>query len=105
MSEPRVTVMGEEVPWDQVPGTGAVGLADHFKAVKISPKAIDQVSKIVPREVWLSEGLHTWLFGRANYVFSKLTSEQTKGKYGKLVYVFHFEYDGPLLAAVYLEDI
>ncbi|MGY3406074.1 hypothetical protein ACVWZV_002187 [Bradyrhizobium sp. GM5.1] len=104
MSEkkPRITIMGEEVPWDELPSPGATELADHFKPVKLSPKALDQASKIIPQQFWISKGcgLHTFLKGRAEKVFAGLTSGQTEGQYGTIKYFFEFDSDGPVLRSV-----
>lgn len=98
----KITYMGEEVPWDEVGGGGAVELIDYFKPVKLSPKAIDQCSKIVPSEHWIKEGLHTWLSKRADYVFGKLASNQTEGRLKSLRYFFAFDAEGPVLESVKL---
>jgi hypothetical protein len=45
--------MGEPLEWDELPGAE---LEDYFKPVRISPRAIDHVSKIVPAQHWIEEG-------------------------------------------------
>lgn len=95
-------IMGEEVEWDEVPGTGAVELADYFKPVRLSPAAIDAASKIVPSEHWMKYGLHTWLSQRANHVFSKLTTDEMTGRLGQMKYFFQFDAEGPVLKTVSL---
>lgn len=57
-TKPKITLMGEEIDYDSLPEPDAVDLADHFKPVKLSPRAIDEASKIVPSEVWIKDGLH-----------------------------------------------
>lgn len=101
-AQPRITIMGEEVPWDSLPEAGATELADYFKPVKLSARAINNASKIVPSEHWIKFGLHTWLSARADRVFSKLTSDQTKGRMGLMNYIFGFDADGPVLLDVYI---
>lgn len=100
---PRITVMGEEVAWDEYPvAQRAVELDDYFKPVKLAPKAVDSASRMVPRDIWLVHGLHTWLQERANHVFSKLPSGKMEGQFGKLRYFFDFDSDGPVLRNVSL---
>lgn len=102
-SRPKITLMGEEVDWDSLEDPAAVDITDYFKPVRLSAKAIDQASRVVPIENWISAGLHTWLQGRANHVFSKLPSiNQREGRLGKLKYVFEFDASGPVLKTVFL---
>jgi hypothetical protein len=101
-ARPKITVMGEEVPWDHFPDAPAVELSDYFKPVKLSPLAINEASKIVPSKFWIEKGLYKWLQVRADHVFSKLPASQTKGMFGQLRYYFEFDADGPLLAKVQL---
>jgi hypothetical protein len=58
-TKPRITYMGEELDWEEVPEPDATELADHFKPVKLSPRAINLASQIVPSEHWVKEGLYT----------------------------------------------
>ena len=102
MSKPRILVMGREVDRDEFGGTGAVDLADHFKPVKLSPKAIDQASKIVPPKYWIEKGLHSWLKDRAERVFKQLSGDQTRGKFGTVTYRFGFDTEGPVLESISL---
>lgn len=106
MRWPKIWIMGEEgmeeVPHDELPSHDAIELQDHFKRVKLSPRAIDMASKMIPLEFYFKEGLHTFLRGRAELVFSKLSASQTEGVYGKLKYVFEFDADGPVLKTVSL---
>jgi hypothetical protein len=88
--------------WDEFGGSGAVAREDQFKPVRLSPKAIDQASKLVPQKYWIESGLHTWLKGRAERVFAKLSGEQTRGKFGTVTYVFEFDVDGPVLKSISL---
>jgi hypothetical protein len=92
----------EEVPYDETPGTGAAELADHFIPLRVSPAALDQVSKIVPVEKWRKVGIYTWTKGAAQHVFDRLTSDQLEGKLGILKMKFEFDKDGPLLKSVSL---
>lgn len=94
--------MGEEIPWDEVPAPRAVEFGDYFRHVRLSPRAIDQASRIVPVECWHKHGIYTWLSQRANYVFSKLTTEQTRGIFGVMKYNFEYDSDGPVLSSVSL---
>jgi hypothetical protein len=101
--KPRITVMGEEMPWDSFPeAVRAVELEDYFKPVKLSPLAINEASKIVPSEFWIKHGLYKWLQQRADHVFSKLPSDKSKGMLGQLRYFFEFDADGPVLTKVSL---
>ena len=102
MNKSKILIMGEEVSWDEVPAAKETDLRQHFKPVKLSPKAIDQASKLVPIEAWKREGLYTWLAKRADHVFSKLTSDQTEGRFGVMKYKFEFDAGGPVLANVSL---
>jgi hypothetical protein len=72
--------VGQELEWDDVPSAGAGEPADHFKPVKLSPRAIDA----------------------AFFVFSKLSASQTWGRMGKLRYEFGFDAEGPVLERVLL---
>lgn len=99
---PRITIMGEEIPWDALPEAPAIDLADYFKPVKLSKQAVDQASKIVPHELWIKQGIHTWLSRRADHVFGKLSSSQTEGRLGAMRYKFEFDADGPVLNSVSL---
>jgi hypothetical protein len=100
-TKPKITLMGEEIDYDSLPEPDAVDLADHFKPVKLSPRAIDEASKIVPSEVGLRTAC-TWLSKAANFVFSKLSASQRWGRMGKMKYEFGFDADGPVLLKVSL---
>ena len=99
---PKISLMGEELSYDTVAGTGAVELADHFKPVKLSPQAIDQASKIVPSEHWIKQGIYTWLRARAELVFKDLPASKLEGRYKILNYRFEYGGDGPVLRSVSL---
>lgn len=101
--KPRVTLMGEEIDLDELPAGEAAHMEDYFKPVKLSPRAIDEASRIVPRDTWEQVGLYTWLRGRADLVFSKLPISQTEGRFGKMKYVFEFDAEGPVLKSVALQ--
>jgi hypothetical protein len=105
-AKPRITYIGEngmeELDWDEVPAADAVELADHFKPVKLSPRAINLASQIVPSEHWVKEGLYTWLSKRADYVFGKLSSSERSGRLRNLKYEFGFDAEGPVLEKVWL---
>lgn len=92
--------MGEEVPYDKFPGTGAIDMEDYFKPVRLSPRAINEASKIVPIEGWITQGLHAWLQIRANHVFGKLSADLTEGRLGVMRYFFEYDKDGPVLKSV-----
>ena len=92
------SLMGEELAYDTVPGTGAVDLEDHLKPVKLSPQAIDQASKIVPSEHWVKVGIYTWLRARAELVFKDLPASKLEGRHKVLNY--KFEYGGYPLSQV-----
>lgn len=101
-TRPRITVMGEEVSWDEVPPAQATELVDHFRPVKLSPQAIDQASKLVPAETYKDVGLYTWLSKRADHVFKHLPTDQLVGQLGIMRFVFEFDAFGPVLKKVYL---
>jgi hypothetical protein len=71
-------------------------------AARISPRAINDVSKIVPSEHWIKDGLHTWISKRADIVFSKLSGRETEGRPRSLIYSFEFDAAGPVLRSVRL---
>jgi hypothetical protein len=101
--KPKIHVMGEnggmeEILWDDLPEPSeAVELADYFKKVRISPAAIDWVSRNIPSEHWIKDGLYTWVSKRADFVFSKLPSTETSGRMRTLKYSFVYDSHGPVL--------
>jgi hypothetical protein len=103
---PRIMMMGEhgmeEVPYDSIPEPSAAQLEDYFKPVRISPRAMDIASKIIPKEHWEKKGLHAFLQDRADEVFQKLSSSETEARRGKLRYFFEYDADGPVLKTVSL---
>lgn len=101
-ARPKITFLGEEIPWDEAPEPDAAELVDYFKPVKLSGKAIDAASKIVPSEHWIKDGLHSWLSKRSDYVFRKMSSSERSGRLGKLKYEFGFDAEGPVLERVLL---
>ena len=101
--QPKIFVMGEEQPYDQVPEADAVSIEDYFSPVILSGKAIDLASQIVPEEYWKPVGIHTWLQGRANTAFDKMKSTNDKETtVGRLRYVFEHTAEGPTLKSVRL---
>lgn len=103
----KVTMMGEDgietLHYDELPGAEqAPALEDYFKPVEISPKAIDTASRIVPQKYYVSEGLHTFLKKRADFVFSKMTAQQTRCRFKGLMLLFEFNENGPVLKNVEL---
>lgn len=101
--KPRITYMGEEIAYDDVPEPQAIEMLDYFKPVKLSPRSIDEASRAVPLRAYEQSGLYTWLQQRADFVFSKLPVSQTEGRFGRLRYSFEFDADGPVLKTVTLE--
>lgn len=109
-SGPRITVLGdhgmEPVISDSVPDPSPHDLEDYFKPVRISPRAIDLASKIIPDEhrhiVREMGGMHSFLSDRAERVFKKISAGQREGRYGKLIYKFEFDAEGPVLKSVSL---
>ncbi len=106
--KPKILQMDEngkmvELAWDSIPDpvNEAYDLKHHFLPVKISPKAIDMASKIVP-EVYITKhgGVHSFLTKRANEVFQTLSASQRSGTKGQLKYIFDFDKDGPVLKMV-----
>lgn len=100
--KPRITMMGEDIPWDEVPEAPAVELEHYLRPVKLSPRAINEASKIVPAQHWIKHGLYAWLSARAEHVFSKLSSSEHAGQLGCMKYLFEFDADGPVLKTVLL---
>lgn len=107
--KPRITVVGEhgveEVDFDKLPDPDpqAYDLSHYFDPPRISERAIDLASKIIPQEYAIKHGgLHKLLQKRAAEVFSKLPASVTRGTYGKLTYIFDFDKDGPVLKSVSL---
>lgn len=93
----------QEIHYDDVPeATSAVEIADHFKPVKISPRAIDEASKLIPQKFFEQEGLHAYLQKRANWLFSQIGAAHTEGYVRSLKYYFIFDSDGPVLKTVTL---
>jgi len=92
----KIRVMGEEISHkdlehDEPP------LEDYFVPVVLSALAIDKASQIVPENYWKPHGLHTWLSGRANEAFKRMTTSQTEIVGGKLKYTFEMNPGGPVL--------
>lgn len=109
-SRPRIRILGddgeEDVPWDSVDDPEPK-LEDHFKPVRIMPRALDIASKIIPREFWKDEkgnacGLHEFLQRCADGAFPKMSASQREIAWGKLRYSFDFDKDGPLLKTISL---
>lgn len=98
--KPKIFLMGEEVPWDEAPEADAADLRDYFKPVKLSGRAIDAASTIVPPQFWSKTGIYTFLQHRADHVFSKMASGQREAKLGQLKYLFEFDDEGPVLKTV-----
>lgn len=101
----KVSYMGEPIADEDVPGTGAVDNEDYFKTPRISPRAIDDVSKSVPPEHWVDDGLHTWTLKRAAHVFKHMTTGDKSGRYRTLLYEFGYDAEGPVLVRVRLYDL
>ncbi len=91
----------EEVAWDSLPEP-TIQLEDYFRPVRISPRAMDIGSKIIPSQYWIKDGLHAFLLDRAEKVFKKLSASQTEGMYGKVRYFFEYDDKGPILKTVSL---
>lgn len=96
--------MGEELDWDNLPDAAPAHPEDVFAEVKLSPLSIDRVSKIVPEQYWIADGLYTWLLGRANKAFQAMPANHTRIIMGKLRYFFEYESDGPVLRSVSLVE-
>ncbi len=99
---PRITIMGEEVPWDEAPGNGVLELDHYFTPVRLTQHAINEASKIVPVDTWKKRGLCTWLQAAADHVFKKRPEGKMEARHGVMKYVFEFDYDGPVLKTVSL---
>ncbi len=99
----------QTVDVDDLPTSGdPVEWADVFKPVRISPKALDSASRIVPVEVWFKYGLYTWLRQAAEHVFKHLPANKKEGVLGAkdgrpgLRFTFSYDHQGPVLESVKL---
>ena len=77
-------------------------MEDYFAPVKLTPRAIDQASEIVPPEHWVPVGIYSWLDGRANYAFKHLPISAKEITVGKMRYTFEYTAEGPQLKMVTL---
>lgn len=100
----KVLMMGEEIDIEEVSAPGPAEPAHLFAEVKLSPKAIDSVSRIVHQKHYETEGVYTFLKKRADFVFSKMTATQTGGRLRGLDYFFEYDVDGPVLKDVKLAE-
>jgi ABC-type uncharacterized transport system involved in gliding motility auxiliary subunit len=98
----KITVMGEPISADELPPAPPATLSDYFAPVRLTKRAIDLASKIVPEHHWIQHGLYTWLEGRANTAFQKMPGSDREIKLGRLKYVFEYDDAGPLLKTVML---
>lgn len=99
--QPKVSLMGQPVAFEDLPEAEAVSIEDNFAPVILSGKAIDLASQIVPEEYWKPVGIHTWLQGRADLAFRKILNVKDKEiTMGKLRYVFEYTAAGPQLKSV-----
>lgn len=93
-------MMGEEISLEEVSGSGAISLDHHFKKPRLSPRAVDQASKLVPVETWRQFGVYSWLLGAAAHAFDKLPADKTDIRIGAYKLVFDFDQDGPFLKSI-----
>lgn len=105
--KPRIRILGdngmEDVDYDSIPEPIPIAyeLAHYFSTVKISPKAIDLASKIIPSWYVLQHGgIHSILSKEANAMFEKMSASQRSGIWGKMKFIFDFDKDGPVLKTV-----
>lgn len=105
--KPRIRILGEhgmeEVDYDSIPEPSPVAYdpLHYFAQVKISPRAINMASKIIPQSYATKHGgLHSLLTKRANEIFQKMSASDRSGVYGKMKYIFDFDKDGPVLKTV-----
>ncbi len=107
MKKPTIRILGEhgmeEIDYDSIPEPVPVAyhLADYFKTVKISPKAIDMASRIIP-DKYIKEhgGVHSYLSKFANQVFEKMPASARSASCGSLKFIYDFDKDGPVLKDV-----
>jgi hypothetical protein len=97
---PRVFVMGEEQPFEDLPEPDAAAMEHYFAQVKLAPAAVNRASQIVPDQYWLAEGLYSWLERRANEAFKKMPTSNKEIDHGKLKYLFEYTDQGPQLRMV-----
>jgi hypothetical protein len=106
---PRVLYLGEEISWDD-PRLGdantPVELAHYFAPVTISPKAIDDCSRLVPKQHWEKDGgIHAFLQKRADFIFQKMPCVMTEARFRSLIYMFEYTHEGPVLKGLKLYEI
>jgi len=99
---PKLFVMGEEQPFEDLPEPDAATMEHYFVPVKLSPAAIDRASQVVPEQYWLPVGLYSWLERRANEAFKKMPTSAKEFELGKLKYLFEYTDQGPQLRMVVL---
>lgn len=107
VKKPRIRILGdhgmEDVDYDSIPDPVPVAyhLTHYFKSVRISPRAIDLASKIIPGWYVLQHGgIHSILTKEANAMFEKMSGGQRSGTWGKMKFIFDFDKDGPVLKTV-----
>lgn len=99
IKKPRIRVMGEngmeEVDYDSIPDPDPVAfqMMHYFAPVKVSARAINMASKIIPNHYAAEHGgLHALLQKRA--------ASDRSGVFGKIKYIFDFDKDGPVLVTI-----
>ena len=98
-------MMGQEIPIDEVSGNNPVEAEHIFAPVSISPLAIDTASRVVPQEHFAKEGVYSFLKKRADFIFSKMTVNQTEARLKGLDYFFEYSASGPVLKNVKLVQV
>src|SRR5437868_11284 len=99
---PRITMMGEEIPYEEMPGNGALNWDARFAPVRLTPRSINTASTVVPLDVWHKVGIVRWLQSTANEAARNMAIDDTSGMVGKLRYIFEFDHNGPILKDVRL---
>lgn len=97
----KILMMGEEISHDDLPPVSQpVDNVDYFKRVRISPRAIDEASRIIPQEHYRAVGLYSFLAERANHIFKHLPASQTSGRFRTLEYFFEYDAEGPIVRRI-----
>lgn len=93
--------MGEDVTHEYA-GTGVVDRLDHFKPVRLTHRAINDVSKIVPSDTWKKNGIVKWLQAAADHYYKLMPIDKLEHIIlpSPLRFVFEHDHDGPVLASV-----
>lgn len=100
----KVSVMGKALTEEEIATIPepVPELTAFFNEPTVSPHAMDAASRVVPEDVWKPLGLHTWLLRRAAEVFQSMSVGEREKRLNRLIYVFEFVNDKPVLKTVRL---